>query len=309
MNLNEQRPTVLIIDDVPTNVQILAEALSPLYRIKVASSGTSALEIAQRKPHPDIILLDVMMPEMDGFEVCRRLKSNNETSNIPVIFVTAKNTESDEELGLNLGAVDYITKPFSIPITKARIRNHLRLKHQADLLESLSMIDALTQIPNRRNFDATLLSEWKQAARNHSMLTVIIIDIDYFKQYNDHYGHGAGDVCLQMVASALSKDIIRPSDMVARYGGEEFIVILPETTEEEATLVAERLRTSVENLAIPHEYSSTAPVVTISAGIASHRNQGDNSIQNLIDAADKALYMAKASGRNQVCKANPMIIQ
>ena len=304
MNISVQRPTILIIDDVPTNVQILAEALSPLYRIKVASSGANALEIAQRKPHPDIILLDVMMPEMDGFEVCRRLKSNNETSNIPVIFVTAKNTESDEELGLNLGAVDYITKPFSIPITKARIRNHLRLKHQADLLESMSMIDALTQIPNRRNFDTTFLSEWKQAARNNSTLAVIIIDIDYFKQYNDHYGHGAGDVCLQMVASALSKDIIRPGDMVARYGGEEFIVILPGTTEEEALIVAERLRTSVENLAIQHEYSKTASVITISAGITSQRNLGDNTIpQNLIDSADKALYIAKENGRNRIYKA------
>ena len=304
MNISVQRPTILIIDDVPTNVQILAEALSPLYRIKVASSGANALEIAQRKPHPDIILLDVMMPEMDGFEVCRRLKSNNETSNIPVIFVTAKNTESDEELGLNLGAVDYITKPFSIPITKARIRNHLRLKHQTDLLESMSMIDALTQIPNRRNFDTTFLSEWKQAARNNSTLAVIIIDIDYFKQYNDHYGHGAGDVCLQMVASALSKDIIRPGDMVARYGGEEFIVILPGTTEEEALIVAERLRTSVENLAIQHEYSKTASVITISAGITSQRNLGDNTIpQNLIDSADKALYIAKENGRNRIYKA------
>ncbi len=303
MNISVQRPTILIIDDVPTNVQILAEALNPLYRIKVASSGANALEIAQRKPHPDIILLDVMMPEMDGFEVCRRLKSNNETSNIPVIFVTAKNTESDEELGLNLGAVDYITKPFSIPITKARIRNHLRLKHQADLLESMSMIDALTQIPNRRNFDTTFQSEWKQAARNNSTLAVIIIDIDYFKQYNDHYGHGAGDVCLQMVASALSKDIIRPGDMVARYGGEEFIVILPGTTEEEALIVAERLRTSVENLAIQHEYSKTASVITISAGITSQRNLGDNTIpQNLIDSADKALYIAKENGRNRIYK-------
>ncbi|MGR9012478.1 MAG: diguanylate cyclase [Gammaproteobacteria bacterium] len=296
-----KRPMILIVDDVPTNVQILAEVLSSVYRIKVAANGVDALDIARRVPHPDLILLDVMMPEMDGFEVCRRLKADVHTDKIPVIFVTAKSAESDEELGLNLGAVDYISKPFVIPIAKARIRNHIRLKQQADLLESLSLLDGLTQIPNRRRFDETLLSEWKRATRDGTPLSLIMIDIDHFKQYNDHYGHGAGDVCLQKVAEELSKGVARPSDLVARYGGEEFVVILPETSQESALQIAERLRECIENMGLPHADSKVGPVVTISVGVASQIAISEKSLpQALSDTADKALYMAKEAGRNRV---------
>jgi len=301
MTDTQQRPMILIVDDVPTNVKILAEALSAIYRIKVASNGADALKIVQRE-QPDLILLDVMMPGMDGFEVCRRLKEGTHSHRIPVIFVTAKNAEADEELGLNLGAVDYITKPFVIPIARARIRNHILLKQQADRLESLSLLDALTDIPNRRRFDEALALEWKRAARDSTPLSLLMIDIDFFKQYNDFFGHGAGDICLQIVAAELAKGVVRPGDLAARYGGEEFVVILPQTTQESALQIAERLRERIENKAIPHIYPKAESIVTISVGVATQDKIMDSvSPKTLIDAADGALYLAKDGGRNRVC--------
>jgi diguanylate cyclase (GGDEF)-like protein len=298
---NTQQSMILIVDDAPSNVQILAEVLSSTYRIKVASNGVDALEIAQREL-PDLILLDVMMPDMDGFEVCRRLKENKTTHKIAVIFVTTSNAESDEELGLNLGAIDYITKPFVIPVIKARIRNHIRLKRQADLLESLSLLDALTHIPNRRRFDEGLAIELKRATRDETPLSLLMIDIDHFKQYNDHYGHGAGDICLQTVAEELVKGLVRPSDLVARYGGEEFVVILPDTDLNAALQVAERLRDCIEKLGLAHAYPEANSVVTISVGVATQLKIPEYFLpQMLNDAADKALYLAKEGGRNQVC--------
>lgn len=301
MNKASNKPMILVVDDVPTNVQILAEALHGLYRIKVASNGNDALDIAQREPHPDLILLDVMMPDMDGFEVCRRLKADLRTQKIPVIFATAMSSMSDEEQGLNLGAVDYITKPFVIPIAKARIRNHIRLKQQADRLEALSLLDALTDIPNRRRYDESLASEWARAKRDRTPLSLIMIDIDHFKEYNDYYGHGAGDVCLQRVATELVEGVVRPGDVVARYGGEEFVVILPDTDKDAAGQIAERLRERIEKLNLAHAYSGTKPVITISAGVATQTELGECfSSRMLHDSADKALYMAKAGGRNRV---------
>jgi len=297
----QQRPTILIVDDVPTNVQILADALRADYRIKVANNGLSALEIAQREPRPDLILLDVMMPEMDGLEACKRLKKMPQTKNIPIIFITAKTEESDEELGLNLGAVDYITKPFSIAITKARIRNHIQLKRQADLLESLSLVDALTHIPNRRRFNETIDAEWKRAARENTSLALLMIDIDHFKEYNDYYGHGAGDTCLQTVAATLADGVSRPGDLVARFGGEEFVVVLPETDLDAARLIGERLLQQVAALQLKHEYSGVEPFVTVSIGCAAIAPEDENETPvMLLEAADKRLYQAKHAGRNCV---------
>lgn len=293
--------TILIVDDVPTNVQILADALRKDYRIKVASNGLAALEIARRTPHPDLILMDVMMPEMDGLEACRQLKQHPGTKNIPVIFVTAKADESDEEYGLNLGAVDYITKPFSIAITRARIRNHLQLKRQADLLESLSFIDPLTGIPNRRRLDEALDAEWRRATRDKTPLALLMIDIDHFKQYNDHYGHGVGDACLVSVAGALADGVARAGDLIARFGGEEFVAILPETDQEAALMIGERLRKQVADMKLEHAHSGVAPYVTVSIGCAALVPDEDNSgPSNLLEAADRQLYKAKQAGRNRV---------
>ena len=302
MSKTQKHPMILIVDDAPTNIQILAEALCSDYRVKVAGGGQEALKIALREPHPDLILLDVMMPEMDGFEVCKHLKENPLTKKIPVIFVTAKNEERDEELGLNLGAVDYIAKPFSIPITLARIRNHIRLKQQADMLESISLVDALTHIPNRRRFDETIEAEWKRAAREKTPLSMLMIDIDHFKEYNDHYGHGAGDICLQAVAAALLTGVSRPGDLVARYGGEEFVVILPEAGKEASIHIATRLCEGVRNLKLPHAHSGVEPLVTVSIGCATVTPFWETDSPNiLLDEADKMLYKAKNTGRNRVC--------
>jgi diguanylate cyclase (GGDEF)-like protein len=298
----DDHPMILIVDDTPTNIQVLAEALRADYRVKVATSGKAALAIAGNPDtRPDLILLDVMMPEMDGYEVCRRLKQAPATQGIPVIFVTARSDVADEELGLNLGAMDYIAKPFHPAIVKARVRNHINLKMKADLLESLALVDGLTGIPNRRRFDEALDSEWKRALRNGTPLALIIADIDCFKAYNDNYGHGAGDQGLKAVAQALADALNRPSDMMARYGGEEFVALMPDTDAEGARLLAERWRTGVAALGMPHAFSCAADHVTISVGYASLGPAQGQSPLELLDLADKMLYHAKNQGRNRAC--------
>ena len=300
MNLGN-RSSILIVDDVPTNIHVLAEALRADHHIRVATNGPDALDVAKQLPQPDLILLDAMMPDMDGFEVCRRLKDAPETQHIPVVFVTAREDAVSEERGLNLGAVDYITKPFNLPIVRARVRNYLALKHKTDMLESMAHIDSLTNIPNRRRFNETLDVEWRRCLRAKLPLSLLMIDVDHFKAYNDHFGHGAGDICLATIASTRAAELARPGDMVARYGGEEFTVVLPETDPEGALQTAERLRTAV----IVKDFSKTVDgenrSVTVSIGCATILPQDDLDPIELIDAADKKLYQAKAAGRNRVC--------
>lgn len=298
--MNNEKSAILIVDDISSNIQVLANALQADYRIKVATSGQRALEICRSESPPDLILLDIMMPDMDGYEVCRELKSDAETSSIPIIFVTALSEVSDEEKGLNLGAVDYITKPFHLPIVKVRVRNHLNLKLKTDLLEEMSHIDGLTHIANRRNFDEVLDKEARRVARIAQPISLIMLDIDFFKLFNDNYGHGLGDECLMQVAKAMREVIKRPNDLLARYGGEEFAVILPETPLEGALKVAEELRLAVEALAFPHAYSEVSDSVTISLGVASNLFDQQISIDKVLKQADQALYRAKELGRNQV---------
>ena len=299
---NTKQPVILIIDDVPTNIQVLAEFLRSDYRVRVAASGKIAFDIIEKLGAPDLILLDVMMPDMDGYEVCRRLKESDKTKHVPVIFVTTKSDIRDEEYGLRLGAVDYISKPFHLPIVLARVYNHINLKIKTDLLESQAMLDGLTNIPNRRRFDETLINEWKRAQRTGQMLSLIIADIDYFKRYNDYYGHSMGDLCLKKVANTLAESVKRPSDLVARYGGEEFVALLPATNLQGANTIAKYFREQVEQLHILHEYSNTASVVTISLGVACIKPQEDNiSSEELLRLADHKLYQAKDDGRNRIC--------
>lgn len=303
MNLpHKPKPVVLIVDDTPTNIQVLAEALRADYRVKVAGSGKMALEIIQQG-QPDLILLDVMMPNIDGYEVCRTLKNDPLTQNIPVIFVTARTDTVDETYGLQLGAVDYIAKPFRLPIVLARVRNHIDLKLKTDLLESHALLDGLTSIPNRRRFDQSLETEWKRAQRSGLPLSVIMFDIDHFKTYNDCLGHRAGDNCLTKVASLLADSVERPGDLVARYGGEEFVALLPETDEEGAARIAERCRAHVAEQQIPHPASVTADWVTVSVGVATLLPQSDHVAESLLEQADACLYQAKVEGRNRVCNA------
>lgn len=305
MQKPDERPMILIVDDTPTNIQVLAEALCSDYRIKVATSGKAALGMANNPDsRPDLILLDVMMPEMDGYEVCRRLKQSPATQDIPVIFVTAKNDVTDEEQGLRLGAMDYIVKPFRLAIVKARVQNHINLKIKTDLLETMALIDGLTGISNRRRFDEVLDIEWKRAQRGGTVLALIMADIDYFKAYNDNYGHSAGDQCLKAVAKTLANSLNRPSDMMARYGGEEFVGVMPDIDAEGAHLLAERWRSNVAALALPHQHSKAENYITISVGYASLKPAQNQSSVELLEMADKMLYQAKDQGRNRVCGAS-----
>jgi diguanylate cyclase (GGDEF)-like protein/PAS domain S-box-containing protein len=297
--VKESKATLLIVDDEPINIKIIAKLFNKEYEILSSTNGKDALEIATRCS-PDLILMDVVMPEMDGYEVCRRLRENDATKNIPLIFITAKRETGEEEYGLHMGAIDYITKPLELSIVRARVRNHIELKHKTDLLESLAALDGLTGIPNRRRFDEVLDSEWKRAVRNQSHLSLIMVDVDNFKQYNDHYGHGAGDDCLKQVAQVLLSSLVRPGDMTARYGGEEFVVILPHTDCEGALQVAERICTQVDGLGIPHINSNVADHITVSVGCATSIPQSNILPERLLESADNKLYRAKHEGRNRV---------
>jgi diguanylate cyclase (GGDEF)-like protein/PAS domain S-box-containing protein len=291
---------ILVVDDVKTNLKVLANALKPHYAVQVADSGDAALKVVHHGPAPDLILMDIMMPDMDGFEVCRLLKNDPATQGIPVIFVTALDSETDEAKGFEVGGVDFISKPFKVPVVLARVRNHLKLKQRTDMLETMSHIDGLTQVPNRRQMDETLEKELGRLHREQSPLGLIMIDIDHFKPYNDHYGHGRGDECLEKVASVMQSTLKRPGDFLARYGGEEFVVILPETDAEGTRKVGEDLRAAVEDADLHHGYSAVADHITISLGGFFEVVTGQRSKQDWLDQADQALYEAKHLGRNRM---------
>lgn len=291
---------ILIVDDEPANLEALIAILETEYQVVIALNGEGALRQASSNPKPDLILLDVVMPDIDGYTVCHRLRSDPATARIPVIFITSMNAVDDEQRGLDLGAMDYIVKPFHLPIVRARVRNHLNLKVMADLLESKALHDGLTSLWNRRYFDEALDVEWRRGVRSQSALSVIMADIDFFKGYNDHYGHGCGDDCLRRVAAALSGSVERPPDLVARYGGEEFVALLPETDYAGAMKLAERFRANVEKLGIDHGYSEAAKVVTVSVGVATITPGPKEFLEDFLKRADENLYKAKGMGRNRV---------
>ncbi|NCC30787.1 MAG: PleD family two-component system response regulator [Chloroflexia bacterium] len=299
----EQQPAprqkILLVDDTPANLVILGDELQDEYEVFVATNGFQALKMVDSNP-PDLIVLDIMMPMMDGYEVCRQLKENPATSGIPIIFITAMDAEEDETRGLEAGAVDYITKPFHLPIVKARVRTHSELKRKTDILQNLSSRDGLTGIFNRRRFDEVLDLEWRRAARKRQPLSLILLDIDEFKGYNDNYGHLAGDQCLQQVATILGSSLRRAGDFLARYGGEEFVIILPDTAREQARHIAERMRQAVAEQRIEHAFSRVAPYLTISVGVVSTEPGQSINHQGLLQLADEAMYRAKNSGRNCV---------
>lgn len=295
-----KREKILIVDDERFNITILVDLLGGDYDTIIAKNGEQALKRIQSATRPDIVLLDIMMPEMDGYEVCRRLKADPRTENIPVIFISALNQPGDEEKGLELGAVDYISKPFSPTLVKLRVRNHLRLKRQSDILHNLALIDGLTGIPNRRRFDEYLGQQWRNAVTNNLPLSLIMMDIDFFKHYNDTYGHTAGDDCLRTVAQSLVDAVSRETDLVARYGGEEFVCLLPDTDAEGAAKIGAQLREAVLALEAPHDQSQVAPHVTLSLGAATMVPNPDETPTSLVEQADKLLYSAKQQGRNRL---------
>ena len=418
---------ILIVDDAPANLELLRKLMSEQgYQVYVALSGERALAIAQRA-QPDLILLDVMMPEMDGFETCHQLKQNPLTQRIPVIFMSARTDTDDVVAGFDIGAVDYIAKPLRMAEVCARVRaqlqirsnsetqeeqaerlrtivNHMAeglliieadgriqytnpacdhylgyrenelaghsiaellspivtqeyldyfamhaanpdtahnhgtrevaIRHRAghalsmdltltpmylrqplyigllhdithhkqseDALQRAAYLDPLTKIANRRHFDSFLEKEWQRAVRSGGVLSLVVLDVDHFKLYNDSLGHPAGDTCLQQVAQAINAHACRPGDLAARYGGEEFVMLFSETEAESAMQLAETIRANIEALHLPHPRSNTSSWITVSIGVATIRPHQLDNREALFVAADRALYVAKEAGRNQV---------
>lgn len=293
-----KKPTILVVDDMTTTLLLLHDLLKDTYEVKIAKSGTKALEILESPNDIDLILLDIEMPDINGYDVCKRIKNNETIKNIPIIFITGRTSQEDEEYGLNLGAIDYITKPFNKAIVKLRIKNYLDLKIKNDMLEKLSMYDGLTNIRNRRFFDETFEKTFSEIKRDKKSLAVLMIDIDFFKPYNDNYGHGQGDETLRKVAKALEKTIKRASDFVARYGGEEFVILLKDINKDGVEAVANNLLNAVRELKITHEFSKIENYVTVSIGASFYNSNSDVTKLELLLKADETLYSVKNSGRN-----------
>jgi diguanylate cyclase (GGDEF)-like protein len=293
------RATILLVDDEVSNIEILSAVLEEEYELCFATSGEEAIEIA-RTTLPDLVLLDVLMPGLDGYEVCRQLKADPLLTDIPVIFTTALGDQEAEVKGLLLGAIDYVTKPISPIVVQARVRNHLELKRMRDELAQMAVTDALTGLGNRRKLARALEQETTKLSRREELLSVIILDIDYFKRFNDTYGHTAGDRCITMVAAALNRALRRAADLAVRYGGEEFACMLPGIDHEEAMAMAHAICERVHVLDIPHATSEAATCVTVSIGVATARCLPGAEPERWIRAADIQLYRAKAAGRNKV---------
>jgi diguanylate cyclase (GGDEF)-like protein len=293
------RALILIVDDEVTNIEILNAALEDEYEICFATSGEEAIKTALAVL-PDLILLDVLMPGIDGYEVCRRLKEDPLIADVPIIFTTGLDDQEAEIRGLSLGAIDYVTKPISPAIVRARVRNHIELKKMRDELAELAVTDVLTGLSNRRRLEKSLKVETARLSRKSEWLSVVMLDIDFFKQFNDTYGHPAGDRCIVMVAAALNRAVHRAADLTARYGGEEFACVLPGEELEGAMVVARNIIAQVQSLGIPHRGSAAAAWVTVSVGVASAICLPGMAPELWIKAADRQLYLAKASGRNNV---------
>jgi diguanylate cyclase (GGDEF)-like protein len=293
------RQNILIVDDTRFNIQIIKDIFDNDYEIFCATSGKECLEISMAN-NIDLVLLDVIMPEMDGYEVCRRLKANPITKNIPVIFVSSMGEIQAEAKGLELGAIDYVIRPINSSILKMRVKNHLELKMYRDILEKQSLLDGLTGVANRRHLDESIDKEWQRALHNDGLLSMCLLDIDFFKKYNDFYGHLEGDACLRKVANALKDSLGRDGDLVARYGGEEFVVLLPSMSNEDALKLAWEVQGNIASLKIAHQMSEVSDYVTISIGIATVRPKKNMYPTSLIEKADCALYKAKNEGRNRI---------
>lgn len=290
---------ILIVDDSPMSVRLLSHYVRDMGNIQFALSGMEALEMAAEYL-PDIILLDVEMPVLDGLEVCQELKQREALKDIPVIFVTARTGVEHEVACLAAGAVDFISKPPNKPVVRARVRTHLTLKRQADLLRELAAIDGLTGIHNRRSFDERIAIECRRHRRTPAPIGVAMIDVDHFKRFNDLYGHLAGDACLRQIAEVIDTTARRPGDLAARYGGEEFVVLLPNTDADAVVRYGEYLLERIRELKIPHDGNGPG-TATVSIGVTSGEPVADGCNVALVSLADEALYEAKRSGRNKVC--------
>ncbi len=319
---------IVIVDDTTFSLEVIkaylmkagytdvitTKSAKELYELVDGYSDRGMIEI-------DLILMDIVMPDVDGIEACRNVKKREWLADVPVIMVTATTEKDSLQMAFSAGAMDFIKKPLEKVELLARVRSALRLKHETarrkaretellevtrqlqavnERLQGLSFLDGLTGIANRRHFDQELLQECRRAQREGTSLSLIMIDIDYFKAFNDTYGHLKGDDCLKTVAATLKKSLKRPGDFVARYGGEEFAVVLPNTDHEGAALVAEELRASIESVCISHLNSLCTDYVTVSLGAVTKFSGQAVTPADLILAADQALYRSKHEGRNRV---------
>ncbi|MBD2457191.1 PleD family two-component system response regulator [Nostoc sp. FACHB-87] len=297
---------VLIVDDEPfirTQLRLALEREG--YQIAEARDGVEALILFEQL-QPQIVLLDAIMPGMDGFECCLRLQSFEPGKHTPVLMITGLEDQESVDHAFDAGAIDYVTKPIHWPVLRQRVKRLIKqsqLQQQLEAanqeLQRLVTIDGLTQVASRRKFEEYFSQEWQRMAREQLPLSLILCDVDYFKSYNDTYGHRAGDRCLQKVAQAIKDSVKRPADLVARYGGEEFAVILPKTEMQGAAILADKICSVVRQLAIPHCNSQVSSYVTISAGVAEDIPQPGSDFQEIISAADRALYQAKIEGRDR----------
>lgn len=339
----QKKTLILVIDDDPIMRRLIRFSMEKDgYEVTEAGNGQEGLDVFWQQV-PDIVLLDFMMPVMNGLDFCRQLKSMAAQQNellksqetpgdlkeegystlamvahepseqllssmmrTPILMITALDDDESVTQAFEAGATDFITKPINWAILRQRVRHliqqarlYQRLEVVNEQLQRLAAIDPLTQLANRRVFDLVFERQWRLMLRNQSPLSLIFADIDYFKNYNDTYGHQAGDHCLFEVAQAIAAQVKRPTDLVARYGGEEIIVVLPDTQIADASMLAQNIQEGVRSLKIPHKNSAVAPYVTVSLGVASVSEpyQSQNR-ERLLAIADEALYEAKANGRN-----------
>ena len=329
-------PQILVVDDNATMRKLIRRAMEiEGYQVIEAKNGQEAITLYSQQ-NPDIILLDAMMPVMDGFTCCQKIHALScshlppisqqaewETSphsvnsllaslaRKPILMITALEDTESVNRAFEVGATDYITKPIHWAVLQHRVRRLIERSHLYQQLElankelhRLANLDGLTQLANRRRFDEYLEREWRRMVRDQTWLSLILCDIDFFKSYNDTYGHQAGDTCLQKVARVIQEEAKRPADLAARYGGEEMAVILPGTDSEGAFKVSQRIYKAVKELGLEHSASSICHCVTLSLGVTSMIPMSHISPNVLIKQADQALYRAKEAGRDCIEVAN-----
>lgn len=296
--------SILLVDDDPGAIQLMGRILANTGALRFATNGRDALRLALDSA-PDLILLDAEMPGMSGFELLKTVKAESSLADVPVIFITSHCEAGFEVSALDMGAADFIAKPLRSSRVLARVRTQLRVKHMADELRRTATTDGLTGVANRRHFDVSLECEWLRAQRSGEPVSLLMVDVDHFKLYNDLYGHPQGDACLRQVTQALQSTCRRPADLVARYGGEEFMILLPQTPRQGAKHMAQHVHDAVGALGIFHAKSQTKHYVTVSVGIGCLDDASTCwaspahglCASDLVGAADRALYSAKQAGR------------
>lgn len=302
MQLNQNsKPTLLIVDDEPGNIKFLINTLgNQNYHIRVASDGLKALDIVFGAQPPDLILLDIVMPEADGYHVCQEIRQHNKLQNIPIIFISDDKQSTDIDKGLLMGAADHLHRPFHIPTLKARVKTHCESKIKSDLLEKLASLDRLTNIPNKQQFEDKLHMEWQRCQRSKFPVSLIMIDVDHFRAFNERYGHPAGDDCLKKISKTMTDCIRRSGDFIARYAGDVFVCILPNTDKTGAVKIASDFQGTIEALNIANEDSEVKNTLTMSSGVGTLTPSAELKPAQLVQHAETMLQRAKDAGKNQI---------